>query len=385
MSLWSHPNVYTDEGRSCGKGDGKELCDLLVVFDRHVLIFSDKHCEFPQGDNIKLAWSRWYRRAVKKSVQQVLGARNFIRRFPTRLFLDKQCQIVFPFALPTGPDVRYHLFAVTRGSHDACRKYFSVWGDVSGSGSLTIDSALSGDEHLEHPFAIGQVAPGEQYVHVLDEMTLEVVLRELDTIRDLIAYLDKKEALLTHPRRKIMSSGEEELVAMYSTRMNDGGEHDFAKFPEDLDGVLIEEGFWTDFIHNPKYVAKKKADEISYAWDRLIENFTQYGETGLFDKKRDLGSMEPALRVMASESRLGRRHLARYLVEALQRPVAKGSRFLRVGRAVQNPEVGYVFLMLPQPESMSYERYREFRAAMLSACCMVGRLRCPNEPVEKRR
>ena len=25
LSLWSYPNVYSDEGRSGGKGDGKEL------------------------------------------------------------------------------------------------------------------------------------------------------------------------------------------------------------------------------------------------------------------------------------------------------------------------------------------------------------------------
>jgi len=34
LSLWSYPNLYQEAG--------KELCDLLVVFDRHILIFSDK-------------------------------------------------------------------------------------------------------------------------------------------------------------------------------------------------------------------------------------------------------------------------------------------------------------------------------------------------------
>jgi hypothetical protein len=39
LSLWSYPNVFRDQGRNEGKGDGKELCDLLVVFDRDVIIF----------------------------------------------------------------------------------------------------------------------------------------------------------------------------------------------------------------------------------------------------------------------------------------------------------------------------------------------------------
>lgn len=43
LSLWSHPNVYTDENKKAGKGVGTELCDLLVVFGNDVLIFSDKH------------------------------------------------------------------------------------------------------------------------------------------------------------------------------------------------------------------------------------------------------------------------------------------------------------------------------------------------------
>ncbi len=54
LSLWSYPNVYSDEGRSKGKGkgDGKELVDLLVVFGNDVLLFGqalrfpDRHrCE----------------------------------------------------------------------------------------------------------------------------------------------------------------------------------------------------------------------------------------------------------------------------------------------------------------------------------------------------
>ena len=36
LTLWSYPNVFTDEGRAGGKGDGKELCDLLVVFGNDV-------------------------------------------------------------------------------------------------------------------------------------------------------------------------------------------------------------------------------------------------------------------------------------------------------------------------------------------------------------
>ena len=37
LSLWSYPGVLRDQGRSNGKGDGKEVSDLLVVFEKHIL------------------------------------------------------------------------------------------------------------------------------------------------------------------------------------------------------------------------------------------------------------------------------------------------------------------------------------------------------------
>ena len=70
LSLWSYPGVYRDQGRS-GKGDGKEVCDLFVVFENHVIIFSDKDCAFPDSGDLTKDWSRWFRKAVKKSADQV--------------------------------------------------------------------------------------------------------------------------------------------------------------------------------------------------------------------------------------------------------------------------------------------------------------------------
>src|SRR5438477_13146594 len=35
LSLWSYPAVFRDQGHRGGNGDGKEVCDLLVVFENH--------------------------------------------------------------------------------------------------------------------------------------------------------------------------------------------------------------------------------------------------------------------------------------------------------------------------------------------------------------
>jgi len=46
------------------------------------------------------------------------------------------------------------------------------------------------------PFAIGDIFPERGYVHVLDDVTLDVVLSELNTIADFTAYFTVKERLV---------------------------------------------------------------------------------------------------------------------------------------------------------------------------------------------
>src|SRR5688500_8704651 len=67
LTFWSYPNIYRDQANK-----GKEVCDLLVVFGNHLIIFSDKDCTFPDG-RVEVAWSRWFRRAIAKSADQLWG------------------------------------------------------------------------------------------------------------------------------------------------------------------------------------------------------------------------------------------------------------------------------------------------------------------------
>lgn len=372
LSLWSHSNLFTDEGRKNGKGDGKELCDLLVVFDKHVLIFSDKHCEFGNLDKLEISWGRWYRRAVERSVRQILGAQSWITRFPSRIFLDKSCRHAFPLQLPPAHEIRFHLIAVTGGANAACK---DTYGNES-TGSLIINTSVIGSDHEKYPFTIGHVQTGSQYIHVLDELTLNVVLQELDTIRDLVDYLERKEIFLSHQGRTVIATGEEQLVAMYLTNIDKLGHHNFIDVADNVDILSIQEGHWEKFIRNPQYLAKKQADEVSYAWDELIEHFIQYGEVGLAeDKKRDVYAMEPALRVLAAESRLSRRQNASYLIDAFNKKIQPGQRFLRLGYSKKSPDVAYVFLVVPYPPwAETYEEYRDNRRALLLASCKVAPL-----------
>lgn len=86
LSLWSYPNVFRDV---CVPGTkiGKEICDLLVIFEDRVLIFSDKDCAVPRTGDLQLDWSRWFRKAVLENTKQAHGAERWLRQFPNRLFL----------------------------------------------------------------------------------------------------------------------------------------------------------------------------------------------------------------------------------------------------------------------------------------------------------
>lgn len=95
LGLWSFPNVYSDEGITKSKV-GKEVCDLLVVFENNVIIFSDKDNKFHDNIDISVAWKRWFKKSVVGSVTQLYGAEKFIKEYPERLFLDEVCTTKFP-------------------------------------------------------------------------------------------------------------------------------------------------------------------------------------------------------------------------------------------------------------------------------------------------
>lgn len=372
LSLWSFPNLYRDSGRKGGKGDGQELADVLVLFNEHVIIFSDKHVTYPKHADVRVAWGRWYRHAIEKSAKQLIGARNWIQSHPDRVFLDKGCTQSFPLPFPLPNVAKFHLVAVARGAHDACRAHFNN----QSLGSLIVDMTVQGKDHYYEPFRIGRVLP-QPFIHVLDEFALEVLLRELDTVTDFVSYLEKREQFLSRTTPQIIASGEEQLAAVYLTKLNDDGRHDFVLPENNADGplhvVYFDEGFWEELVRNPQYVAKKASDRISYAWDNLIEHFIKWSDP------TSMKESEQALRLLASESRFSRRHLSEQLLGALNKSLRDGERFARCGNSADDPSRCYVYLILARPSFVkTYEEYREGRKNLLHAYCSVAKLLMPH-------
>ncbi|MDO9422165.1 MAG: hypothetical protein Q7T66_16005 [Herminiimonas sp.] len=376
LRLWSQPNVFTDEGFKNGKASTRELCDALVIFGSDIIVFSDKHVTFQTNKDLSVAWGRWYKRAILESCQQLHGARSWLQRFPNRTFLDAKCTRPLPVTVPTDVPVRIHLVAVTRGSREPALAF------NGGLGSLALDSSIEGDAHLRNPFAVGLPEPSKHFVHVLDEVSVELLLSELDTAADLLDYLNKREALLGRRGTLVSACGEEDLLALYLGTMNsDESEHVFFNIPDgegQPDTVLLDTGIYQSLKDKPEYIRKKQADLISYEWDKLVDRFLEYGDPSLQSQyvNQTAVETEQGLRLMAAETRFRRRQLAEVFIGAL-RNAAPGERRSRLCPGNVPEETVYVFLVVPKRADDTYDDYRQYRLAVLHAYVKTAKLIAP--------
>jgi hypothetical protein len=384
LNLWSYPNLFIDRKQG-GKGDGKELCDLLVMCGDDIIIFSDKSIEWPNGSDFKTTWSRWYRRAIEKSVAQIAGAERWLMQFPDRVFLDPACTQKLPFALPSIERRRVHGVIVALGARDACAAEYP-----GSSGSFLVAPDLKGAQHLDpaspgfFPFGIGDVRPDGAFIHAFDDQALDRVMSELDTLIDFTEYLVRRERIIRSGRLMPVAA-EEEMLAYYMTSNGPNETHDFVKPGggkwEEGDHLLIPEGTYAGLADHPAYKAKKKADEISYAWDGLIEHFSNNILAGtsvdVFGEDPDAAEAEQALRTLALEPRVQRRLLGQTLIDAMKKAEELAQdRFVRV--ALPGPHsadrgIAYIFLILDYPKIKlpgGYEQYRKVRTNMLHAYCL---------------
>jgi hypothetical protein len=384
LDLWSYPNTFIDK-RGSTAGDGKEFSDLLVVFGDDVIIFSDKSITWPEGPDIHLNWARWYRRAVKKSVDQIRGAARWLRDYPDRVFVDPACTQRLPIELPAPERRRIHGVAIALGAQAACSAHV---GDADGS--LMIAPSIRGDAHTDPnakgymPFALGDVDPNGPFVHVFDETGLDLVMGELDTASDFVRYLKQCENFIRE-QRLLWSSSEAELLGSYLRTGDEDGRHKFPEtkdFGTDTDQViLLAAGGFAEFSKSKEYRAKKAANAVSYSWDRLIGVFTEHVLAGTSvaagGGEPSASRAEYALRAMAREDRTSRRALGTAFIKALQNAKrVKQARFARVilpNAGLADQECGYVFLVLAYPKHVElkdgYDQYRKVRLNMLEVYC----------------
>ena len=313
LSLWSYINPQ-------GKNSSKELCDVLVICDPHVIVISVKDIQLKSTENPSVHWKRWQRKAIEESIKQIKGAIKWLDGSEYVVKKDGSQGL----KLPAKSERIYYRVAVAFG----------------GKREVPITSSDDSDD---------------EFYHVLDEQSFFLLLRHLDTISDFVDYLSEKEKFLSNTS-VIIKGGEENLLAIYL--------HKARQFPSEVDMIFLEDDLWEGVSNKPEFKAKLQKDAESYVWDKLIEVLCHGG----FDRKNWLGpdmsesELELAIRVLVRENRFSRRMLGSAFKDFLE--LSKAGRL--ASRCVQSSlsRVVYVFFAYDS-ESTLEDRRNE----LLARCC----------------
>jgi hypothetical protein len=366
LKLWSYPNPFKD--------DGHELCDLLAVFDSHVFIFFDRHNDLPEGPDKdpKVVWDRWKRSVIDRQVKTAHGAERYIRS-GRAIFLNAKKTAPFPLAIDPQKAI-VHKIIVAHGAKEACERASAA--NIYGSLAITYadtDGSPTEPFHVE----IDRRNP----VHILDSHNMPIVLAELDTVGDFSAYLDEKvraASAFDH----LTYCGEEDLLGHYLLNYDEGSKrHVIGSKDETVNGIMIGEGEWHDFIQTELYKNTKKVNRVSYFWDQLIQRTCQNSLDGTLGGNSNILRGESAIYEMVKEPRFMRRGLAEKMLTAADRfpdNIGEFSRQVTLLPSFQ-PNVAYVLLQVRAPASYRAEAgYRERRLGLLEVACGAAKNKFSN-------
>jgi len=297
---------------------GNELCDVLVVCEPDIIVFSVKNISLTTSGYPEVDFERWKRRAVEKSCAQLYGAERTICSATNVIRNDGTAGLAFP----KGADSKIHRIAVAVGGE---RKAGLPFGDF-----------------------------GKGFVHVFDEVSISILMKELNTITDFVRYLRAKESFFNSGVQAVVEGAEEDLLALYL--------HLDKTFPDAYDRFVFQDGLWEQIQNKPEVQRKQIADKDSYVWDSLIEKFCEDTLQNNLEFAPEPSETERAIRMMAREDRFSRRVLGKSFKEFLDESLRVRSRKMRSPSGVT-----YVFLATPHGHP------RELRTAELGNRCFVAR------------
>ncbi len=344
----------------------KEVCDVLVIFDRHIIVFFDRHREIKSNTDEKTTlvdWSRWLQKSINAQITTVNGVERWFRDNSSgnRLFTDKSFtqEIILPADMQS---VQIHKIIIAHGSEEACSDYYSDY-----YGSLIISYSAKGEQFdFNAPFYVS--LDNNDPVHIFDSSNLRIIMDYLNTPDDFIRYLVTKEDYIrTHDW--ISYSGEEDLLAHYLRNTNKDNHH-YIGDEKDYH-LAITSGLWKDFIDAKVYESTKKANEISCFWDNLI-NIVIDKSVYQYDYSKDLKEF---VFLMLQPNRMMRRIYSEKIVQRIinfPKACLRNLIFLQS----ENGNSAYVVILFPfMPSQLQYgnmNEYVEFRSIMLKTACIIA-------------
>jgi hypothetical protein len=316
LSLWSYINPQ-------GKNSSKELCDVLVICDPHVIVISVKDIQLKSTENPSVEWKRWQRKAIEESIKQIKGAIRWLDGSEYVVKKDGSQGL----KLPAKSQRIYYRVAVAFG----------------GKREVPITSSDNSDD---------------EFYHVLDEQSFFLLLSHLDTISDFVDYLSEKEKLLSNTS-VIINGGEENLLAIYL--------HNARQLASEVDTIILEDDLWEGVSNKPEFKAKLQKDAESYVWDKLIEALCHGGFDGENWLGPDMSESELAIRVLVRENRFSRRILGGAFKNFLE--LSKTGRVASRCVQLSLSSVGYVFFAYDS-ESTLEDRRNELIARCWASLCL---------------
>lgn len=367
LKLWNYPNPF--------KKDGKELCDLIAVFDDHIFVFFDRKVRafgnIPD-ENVLVAWKRWKRKVIDKQVKALKGAEKYIRS-GNPIFIDSKCETRLPIDIPE--NITIHKFVVAHGIENTLKKFSAE----DFHGSLAICYGESPKSPTNRLFCIE--LEKDDPVHILESSNIEIILGELDTIHDFISFIDEKETTIK-TCDYFLYFGEHELLGLYFLS-HDKDLNRYRIGHENPDcSIVTMDKYWNHIVGLKEYKKRKEANRTSYLWDGLIQRACQEAFDGNLFGNADLRKGNNPIKEMAREPRFTRRMLSEKLLEAIRNfPETDyvDERTIRFMSSDFYPDKAYVLLQLKCPKAEYSKRDNLLiRREMLRIACGAARNKFPH-------
>ena len=311
LPFWNFPNPL-------GKKD-KELCDVLVVCGNIIILISVKDIQVSSHKDKSIQYSRWVKKAVDDSVQQLYGAERFLKNVDDVTLKNRTTKV----ALPDRNERTIYRIAIAFGSD------------------------------YDFPLPMGMNNRG--FVHIFDEKSTATIISELDTITDFTRYLTAKEKFLSS--NHMLLPEETDFFALY---IQTGLEFDYP-----VDSIAGAGGLWESYIKSEDYSDWRKRIIPSFIWDYMITQLHAYhikDETN----GQQIQDLENAIRIINQEDRIHRTELGLALDNAIKKK--------SIGRMLL-PQPGakhmYVFMPLTKKNWEGKEKELELR-------CIVARYLNPS-------
>lgn len=257
LDYWCYPSPKDE------RGDKKEICDLLIVFGDNLIIISVKNYEF------KDFYSRYFRQTIDKAVRQIYGAERKLFNSDREIYIKHPKRESERF--PKEKIKNVHRVIINLG--EGVRFY---------------------------PF--NQETKDENFITLWDKEAYQTIIKELDTIPDILEYLTKRELLFKNKTVTILP-GEEDNFSLETAKqffeyeqnqtspkekqniIISGTEHDILahylknqrSFPkyiqsDEYNGMFIQlDGNWKDFNQREQVKEKRNLDKNSYFLDELVK------------------------------------------------------------------------------------------------------------------